>query len=559
MNFRLKKFFSYYKPYLGLFVFVMLCSFIVAGMNLVFPLLTRHITKNVLQGNQSGIYRQIIIMGLLMLGLIVLYLFCNFFVDYKGHAMGAMMERDMRNELFAHYQKLSFSFYDEHRTGKLMSRITNDLLSLAELYHHGPEDYVINLVKFIGTFVILMHINVRLTLAVFLFLPVMAVFSFYLNRILRKVYKTNYDRIGDVNAQVEDNLSGIRVVQSFANEEIENKKFSYENDRFLDSRKSIYKNEAYLYNGMNAFTQLITATVVIAGAAGIVKESIDLADLLAFILYTGNIIEPIQRLNWIVRQFHEGVTAFGRFIEITSIEPDIKDSETAQELLTVNGDVEFKNVSFKYRDNQEFVLEKVNLKVKAGDYLAIVGTSGIGKTTLCSLIPRFYEASDGEVLLDGMNVKDIRLSDLRKNIGVVQQDTYLFFGTVMDNICYGKPDAAYEEVIEAAKKANAHDFIMKLPAGYDTDIGQRGIKLSGGQKQRLSIARVFLKNPPVLILDEATSSLDNESEKVVQDSLERLVMNRTTFVIAHRLSTIKNSKRIIVLTDKGIAEQGNRQ
>lgn len=557
MNFRLKKFLSYYKPYLGLFVFVMLCSFIVAGMNLVFPLLTRHITKNVLQGNQSGIYRQIIIMGLLMLGLIVLYLFCNFFVDYKGHAMGAMMERDMRNELFAHYQKLSFSFYDEHRTGKLMSRITNDLLSLAELYHHGPEDYVINLVKFIGTFIILMHINVRLTLAVFLFLPVMAVFSFYLNRILRKVYKTNYDRIGDVNAQVEDNLSGIRVVQSFANEEIENKKFSYENDRFLDSRKSIYKNEAYLYNGMNAFTQLITATVVIAGAAGIVKESIDLADLLAFILYTGNIIEPIQRLNWIVRQFHEGVTAFGRFIEITSIEPDIKDSETAQELLTVNGDVEFKNVSFKYRDNQEFVLEKVNLKVKAGDYLAIVGTSGIGKTTLCSLIPRFYEASDGEVLLDGMNVKDIRLSDLRKNIGVVQQDTYLFFGTVMDNICYGKPDAAYEEVIEAAKKANAHDFIMKLPAGYDTDIGQRGIKLSGGQKQRLSIARVFLKNPPVLILDEATSSLDNESEKVVQDSLERLAMNRTTFVIAHRLSTIKNAKRIIVLTDKGIVEQGN--
>ena len=559
MNFRLKKFLSYYKPYLGLFVFVMLCSFIVAGMNLVFPLLTRHITKNVLQGNQSGIYRQIIIMGLLMLGLIVLYLFCNFFVDYKGHAMGAMMERDMRNELFAHYQKLSFSFYDEHRTGKLMSRITNDLLSLAELYHHGPEDYVINLVKFIGTFIILMHINVRLTLAVFFFLPVMAVFSFYLNRILRKVYKTNYDRIGDVNAQVEDNLSGIRVVQSFANEEIENKKFSYENDRFLDSRKSIYKNEAYLYNGMNAFTQLITATVVIAGAAGIVKESIDLADLLAFILYTGNIIEPIQRLNWIVRQFHEGVTAFGRFIEITSIEPDIKDSETAQELLTVNGDVEFKNVSFKYRDNQDFVLEKVNLKVKAGDYLAIVGTSGIGKTTLCSLIPRFYEASDGEVLLDGMNVKDIRLSDLRKNIGVVQQDTYLFFGTVMDNIRYGKPDAAYEEVIEAAKKANAHDFIMKLPAGYDTDIGQRGIKLSGGQKQRLSIARVFLKNPPVLILDEATSSLDNESEKVVQDSLERLAMNRTTFVIAHRLSTIKNAKRIIVLTDKGIVEQGNHQ
>ena len=527
-----------------------------AGIKLVFPLLTRYITKNVLQGNKDEIYGQILITGFVMLALVILDLLCSFFYDYKGHAMGAMMERDMRNELFQHYQKLSFRFYDEQRVGKLMSRITNDLLSLTELFHHGPEDYIINLVKFIGTFIILVNINAKLTFAVFLVMPFMAMFSLYYNKKLQEFFKNSWDRIGDVNAQVEDSLSGIRVVKSFVNEEYEKKKFRSENDRFLQSRKIIYRNEAFLYTGMNGFMQLITVIVVVVGAAGIMNTSIDLADLLTFILYSGNIIEPIQSLNHVIRQYQEGITCFGRFMEILEVEPDIQDSASAIEITRAQGNVEFRNISFKYHDNQDYVLDNMNLEVKAGDYVALVGSSGIGKTTLCSLIPRFYEVSRGAVLLDGINVKDIKLADLRRSVGVVQQDVYLFFGTVIDNIRYGKLDASYEEVVDAAIKANAHDFIMKLPDGYDTYIGQRGIKLSGGQKQRLSIARVFLKNPPIIVFDEATSSLDNESEKVVQNSLEKLALNRTTFVIAHRLSTIRNAKRIVVLTESGIREQG---
>jgi len=473
--------------------------------------------------------------------------------------MGAKMESDMRSELFDHYQKLSFRFYDEQRTGQLMSRITNDLLSLSELYHHGPEDYVIYLVKFIGAFVILININVQLTLAVFIFLPIMAVYSLYFNKRMHLALKRNKERIGDINAQVEDNLSGIRVVKSFANEGIEKEKFAYENNRFLESRKSSYKNEAAFFQGIGTLTQLITVTVVVFGGASIVNASLDLADLITFLLYIGNLIEPIQKLTHVTQQFQEGITGFERFMEMLEVKPDIQDSANAIELKNVQGNVEFKNVGFRYKENHYYVLKNISLDVKAGDYIALVGSSGVGKTTLCSLIPRFYEVSEGEVLLDGINIKDISLSSLRRNVGVVQQDVYLFAGTVLDNIRYGKSNASKEEIMEAAKKANAHDFIMELPDGYDTDIGQRGVKLSGGQKQRLSIARVFLKNPPVLIFDEATSALDNESEKVVQDSLEYLAKNRTTFVIAHRLSTIRNAKRIVVLTDRGIDEQGTHE
>jgi ATP-binding cassette subfamily B protein len=469
------------------------------------------------------------------------------------------MENDMRSELFEHYQKLPFRFYDEQRTGQLMSRITNDLLSLTELYHHGPEDYIIYLVKFIGAFVILININVKLTFAVFLFLPIMAIFSLYFNKKMHAALKSNKERIGDINAQVEDNLSGIRVVKSFVNEETEKKKFAYENNRFLESRKSGYKNEAFLYEGVDTITQLITVTVIVFGGASIVNASLDLADLITFLLYIGNLIEPIQKLTHMTQQFQEGITGFERFMEILEVEPDIQDSVSAIELKHVQGDVEFKNVGFRYNENHSYVLKNISLDAKAGDYIALVGSSGVGKTTLCSLIPRFYEVSEGKVLLDGINIKDITLSSLRRNVGVVQQDVYLFAGTVFDNICYGKPNASIAEIVEAAKKANAHDFIMGLLDGYDTDIGQRGVKLSGGQKQRLSIARVFLKNPPVLIFDEATSALDNESEKVVQDSLESLAKNRTTFVIAHRLSTIRNAKRIVVLTDQGIDEQGTHE
>ncbi len=559
MNSRTKKFLSYYKPYLRLFISVMICALIVAAITLLFPLCTRYITKNVLEGHLPDALNQIYQIGALMLVLVVIQTVCNFFVDYRGHAMGAMMESDMRSELFDHYQKLSFRFYDEQRTGQLMSRITHDLLSLAELYHHGPEDYVIYLVKFIGAFVILININVKLTLAVFIFLPILAVFSFYFNKRMNIAFKRNKQRIGDINAQVEDNLSGIRVVKSFTNEEMEKRKFDYENNRFLESRKSSYKNESYLFHGVATLTQLITVTVIVFGGVSIVNASLDLADLITFLLYIGNLIEPIQKITHMTEQYQEGITGFERFMEILEVVPDIQDSADAIELKHVRGNVEFTNVGFKYNEDHAYVLKNISLNVKAGDYIALVGSSGVGKTTMCSLIPRFYEVSEGQVLLDGINIKDITLSSLRRNVGVVQQDVYLFAGTVFDNIRYGKPNASIAEIIEAAKKANAHDFIMQLPDGYDTDIGQRGVKLSGGQKQRVSIARVFLKNPPVLIFDEATSALDNESEKVIQDSLEDLAKNRTTFVIAHRLSTIRNAKRIVVLTDRGIDEQGTHE
>ncbi len=559
MSSRTKKFLSYYKPYLGVFISVMISAIFVAGITLLFPLLTRYITKSVLAGGVPNALNEIYHTGALMLLLILIHTVCNYYEAYRGHVMGAMMESDMRSELFAHFQKLSFRFYDEQRTGQLMSRLTNDLFSLSELYHHGPEDYLIYTVKFVGAFIILLNINVQLTLAVFLFLPILAVFSLYFNKRLNVSFKKNKERIGDVNAQVEDTLSGIRVVKSFTNEEMEMKKFGLENNRFVESRKSTYKNEAAIWQGVGMITQLITVTVIVFGGVSITHASLDLADLITFLLYIGNFIEPIQKLTHMTEQFQEGITGFERFMEIIEIEPEIQDSTNASEIKNVQGNIEFKNVGFRYRDDHAHVLKNISLEANAGDYIALVGSSGVGKTTLCSLIPRFYEVSEGEVLLDGINIKDITLRSLRRNIGVVQQDVYLFAGTIFENIRYGKPHAGQEEIIAAAKKANAHNFIMTLPDGYATDIGQRGVKLSGGQKQRLSIARVFLKNPPVLIFDEATSSLDNESEKVVQDSLEALAKHRTTFVIAHRLSTIRNAKRILVLTDQGIAEQGTHE
>ncbi len=559
MNYRFKKFISYYKPYLGLFFAVMTSAFIAAAITLIFPLLTRYITKTVLEGNMNDALNEIYKIGAIMLVLVALQTVCKFFFDYRGHALGAMMESDMRSELFEHYQKLSFSFYDDQKTGHLMSRITNDLLSLTELYHHGPEDILINLVKFIGSFVILININANLTLAVFIFLPIMAIFALYFNKRMNIALKRNKERIGDINAQVEDNLSGIRVVKSFVNEETEIKKFAYDNKRFLESRKNSYINEAYFSQGVGVFTKLITVTVIVLGGASIVNTSLDLPDLITFLLYIGHIIEPIIHLTHVTMQYQEGITGFDRFMEIMAVKPDIHESANALTLKNAQGNVEFKNVGFRYKEKHDYVLKSLSLDVKAGDYIALVGSSGVGKTTLCSLIPRFYEVSEGKVLLDGINIKNIKLSSLRRNVGVVQQDVYLFAGTVLDNIRYGKPNASKEKIIVAAKNAHAHEFIMNLPDGYNTDIGQRGVKLSGGQKQRLSIARVFLKNPPVLIFDEATSALDNECEKIVQESLEFLAKNRTTFVIAHRLSTIRKAKRIVVLTDQVIGEQGTHE
>jgi ATP-binding cassette, subfamily B, bacterial len=559
INARAKKFFSYYKPYKRLLLADLVCALVVAAITLVLPLCARYITKNILESSAPNALGQIYAVGVTMLVLVILYTLCNSFVDYQGHMMGTLMERDMRAELFEHYQKLSFGFYDDQKTGQLMNRITNDTYNLGELYHHAPEDIVLTSLKFFGTFIILLTIDVPLTLIVFLFLPFMALYAFYFNKKMNVAFRVSKDRIGDINAQVEDALAGIRVVKSFTNEEVEKTKFALENNRFVESRRDAYRNEAYFYNGMVAFTQLFTVVVIVFGGASIVRGTLDLADLVTYLLYVGILIEPIRTALNFLRLYQEGVTGFDRFMEVLEVHPDIQDAPDAAELSRVRGNIEFRNVSFKYKEDHDHVLENISLNIRAGEYVALVGPSGVGKTTLCSLIPRFYEVDEGAILLDGYNIKNISLHSLRKNIGIVQQDVYLFAGTVADNIRYGKLAATTEEIIAAAKKANAHDFIMTLPYGYDTDIGQRGVKLSGGQKQRLSIARVFLKDPPILIFDEATSSLDNESERAVQDSLERLSDNRTTLVIAHRLSTVRNAQRIIVLTEDGIKEQGTHE
>ena len=558
MKGRFRKFISYYKPYKKIFILDMVCAMLAAGVTLVFPMITRYITGVILVAEPIELGK-IYQLGLLMLVLVVIEFFCNFYVTYQGHVMGTYMERDIRNELFEHYQKLSFSFYDEQKTGQLMSRITNDIFSLTELYHHGPEDIVISLIKFVGAFIILSSIHLKLTLIVFAFIPVMGGFAYYYNKKMKKAYKRNKQRIGDINARIEDNLSGIRVVKSFANESQEMDKFQVENMNFVDSKRNSYLYMAKYHSGLGVFTSMITIAVIFFGALFISQEAITTPDLIAFVLYIANLIEPVKKLINFTEQFQEGATGFERFMEILEVQPDIQDNANAVELKDVQGHVCFEDVAFRYNDKSEYVLKHIQLDVQPGEYIALVGSSGVGKTTICSLLPRFYEVSEGRIMIDGQDIRDVKLASLRQNIGIVQQDVYLFAGTIMDNIRYGKFNATDEEVIEAAKKANAHEFIMALPEGYDTDCGQRGVKLSGGQKQRLSIARVFLKNPPILIFDEATSALDNESEHIVQESLESLAAYRTTFVIAHRLSTIKNAKRICVLTSKGIEEEGTHE
>ena len=551
--------FSYYKPFKGLLALDLLFATVGAGVTLALPLIVRYITNQVIYEESSAAWNTIVHLSILMLGLLVLELVCNFYITYWGHMMGARMEYGMRNEIFEHYQKLSFTFYDNQKVGQLMSRVTNDLFEITELLHHGPEDILISLIKIVGALLILSHINRPLTLTVTCFLPFIICFALFLNRKMKHAYRQNRVKMADINGQIEDNLSGIRVVKSFANERIEMEKFRQGNDRFLATKRNSYLYMGTYNSVLNAMLTAVTIAVVLVGARLITTDSMQITDLITFLLYVANFTEPVKKLINFTEQFQNGYSGYTRFREIMDIAPDIADKEDAVPLTDVKGDVEFRDVSFRYEENTDKVLDHVSLHVPAGSYVALAGSSGGGKTTLCSLIPRFYDVTSGSVRIDGKDVRDVTLKSLRENIGIVQQDVYLFAGTVMDNILYGKPDATREEVIEAAKNANAHDFIMELPEGYDTDIGQRGVKLSGGQKQRISIARVFLKNPPILIFDEATSALDNESERIVQESLEHLAKERTTFVIAHRLSTIRNAQRILVLTEKGIEEQGTHE
>ncbi len=559
MEHKWRRLLGYYGPYKKLFFSDMFFAVIGAAATLVIPLIVRYITYDVINRPGGEALGVILRLGVLMIGLVALEGFCNFYIAYFGHIMGARIEHDMRNEIFQHYQKLSFTFYDNQKVGHLLSRVTSDLFDISELLHHGPEDVVISLMKFIGSFVILFQVNRTLTFIAFAVIPFIVIYAYHLNIRMKRAFKANRARIADINSQIEDSLSGIRAVKSFSNEEIEMEKFREGNERFVESKRRSYWYMGLYNSGLGAMTTMVTIIVLVAGACLITGGRLAVTDLVTFLLYINNFTEPIKKLINFTEQFQNGYTGYERFLEILDIQPDITDAPDAVSIGSVKGDVVFDNVSFRYQENQDTVLSHIDLHVPAGEYIAIVGSSGGGKTTLCSLIPRFYDVDKGRILLDGQDIRKIRIADLRRQIGIVQQDVYLFAEDIMENIRYGRPDATDEEVIEAAKLANAHDFISQLPDGYHTDIGQRGVKLSGGQKQRLSIARVFLKNPAILIFDEATSALDNESEKIVQQSMEALAKGRTTFIIAHRLSTIRNAKKILVLTSRGIEEQGTHE
>ena len=553
-----KKLISFYRPYRLVFALDLLCSLCKAAITLVLPLGVRHITGTLLGSGRPDTLEQMLLTGAWMIALVILQALCSYYSDYQGHYLGAKIERDMRDEMFRHCQKLSFSYYDDHTVGDLMSRITNDSLALAEFFHHVPEDVVVNLIKFVGAAIILLWINPLIALVILAFLPFMTLYTLYFNKKMAAALELGRRRVSDVNAQVEDSLSGVRVVQSFGNEGVEQEKFARQNEGFCEARRQSYRGEALCWGGMEAFSSLIPIAVAIAGGVAILQGNMPLSDLVVFMMYVSSFTAPIQSLVNTSRLIQEGRTAFHRYTELLETKPQIQDAPGAKELPRVQGKVEFRDVSFRYQGG-DTVLRHLNLTIQAGEYVALVGASGVGKTTLCSLLPRFYQPEEGEILIDGVPIQSVTLSSLRRNIGSVQQDVYLFTGTVAENIAYGRPGASFEEIQAAAKQAGAHQFIEKLPQGYHTDIGPHGVKLSGGQQQRLSIARVFLKDPPILIFDEATSALDNQSEQVVQRSLEELARHRTTLVIAHRLSTIQNAGRILVLDEQGICEEGTHQ
>ena len=556
MKENLKKMISYYKPYKRVFFADTFFAIIASIVALIIPLVVRYITSTVVHMNPQQAFKQILYIAIAVFVLIIIQIYCNYFISNYGHVMGAKIEYDMRAEIFAHFQKMPFSFFDDQKVGQLMSRITSDLFDITELLHHGPENVTISVIKIIGALCILLSIDKKLALAAFALVPFMIVYAYFFNKKMKQTFRINRKKIAAINEQIEDNLSGIRVVKSFANEQLENEKFEIGNKAFLEAKKNNYKYMGGYNAGLIGFNTMINLVVIVAGGIMFTKNMVNVTDFVTFLLYINIFTDPVKTLIDFTEQFQNGYSGYERFRQILDMEPEIKDKEGAKELTNVVGNIKFDDVSFRYNDNDHRVLKHINLEIPAGSYIALVGSSGAGKTTLCNLIPRFYDVTKGSISIDDEDIRNVKLKSLRNNIGMVQQDVYLFAGTIYENIKYGKPTATKEEVIAAAKEANAYDFIMSLPNGFDTDIGQRGIKLSGGQKQRLSIARVFLKNPPILIFDEATSALDNESEKVVQESMEKLAKNRTTLVIAHRLSTIRNAEKILVLTENGIEEQG---
>lgn len=555
----LKKFIKYYKPYKAVFFIDLLCATIISAIDLAFPQLLRTLTKTLFAGAPGKIISALIP---ITIGLLVAYIIqtaCRYYVTYAGHMMGARMERDMRKELFDQYEKLSFSYYDQNNSGQMMSKLVSDLFDISELAHHGPENLFISLIKIIGSFIFLFMINRMLAVPMLILVVLMLVFSYGQNKKMQETFMDNRRKIGDINSSLQDTLAGIRVVQSFANERIEQEKFNRSNENFLISKDANYRCMGSFMSGNAFFQGMMYLVTLVFGVFLIAHGRMEASDLAMYALYIGIFISPIQILVELTEMMQKGLSGFRRFLEVVETEPDIVDAADAKPLKNVKGNVCYEDVSFHYSDDDTPVLSHVSFEIPAGKSIALVGPSGSGKTTICSLLPRFYDVTEGRVTIDGNDVRKLTLESLRSQIGLVSQDVYLFGGSIKDNIAYGKPDATMDEIVDAAKKANIHDFIMELPDKYDTFVGERGTRLSGGQKQRISIARVFLKNPPVLILDEATSALDNESERFIQKSLEELAKDRTTITIAHRLSTIRNADEILVVADCGIAERGTHE
>lgn len=555
----LKKFIKYYKPYKTVFFIDLLCATIISAIDLAFPQLLRTLTKTLFAGASGKIISALIP---ITIGLLVAYIIqtaCRYYVTYAGHMMGARMERDMRKELFDQYEKLSFSYYDQNNSGQMMSKLVSDLFDISELAHHGPENLFISLIKIIGSFIFLFMINRMLAVPMLILVVLMLVFSYGQNKKMQETFMDNRRKIGDINSSLQDTLAGIRVVQSFANERIEQEKFNRSNENFLISKDANYRCMGSFMSGNAFFQGMMYLVTLVFGGFLIAHGRMEASDLAMYALYIGIFISPIQILVELTEMMQKGLSGFRRFLEVVETEPDIVDAADAKTLKNVKGNVCYEDVSFHYSDDDTPVLSHVSFEIPAGKSIALVGPSGSGKTTICSLLPRFYDVTDGRVTIDGNDVRKLTLESLRSQIGLVSQDVYLFGGSIKDNIAYGKPDATMDEIVDAAQKANIHDFIMELPDKYDTFVGERGTRLSGGQKQRISIARVFLKNPPVLILDEATSALDNESERFIQKSLEELAKDRTTITIAHRLSTIRNADEILVVADCGIAERGTHE